>query len=340
MAQLPIQGERQNVFVTPTYNPIWFLLRLNAVTVFGMSLLTSAILLSSSTAAQDTGLGFSKLAPPAKKFGIPRLGNISVWKDDMKAARHAYRRGNYKNARIFLNRALKKGNFLAAWYLGHIYRLGLGVPASNQQAFKHYRIAALEYEDSGLPPRAFLIVLDSLVRVADGYRQGLKKGGVKQDFDRAMRLYSKAARRGHPGAQFGLAMMFLNGQSVKKNNQKTVRWMTLAARKKFPPALARLGEFSLQGKLGKVSKIQAVAMYIVATKFAREELYPSIFDRHDQLSRNMSDADYRKAQEMANRWMARNIIRQETRRKKNVVRAKQNNSNGFFQAVKKVLSNN
>lgn len=339
MGQLLIQEERQNVFVTPTYNPIWFLQRLKFATVFALALLAATILLPASAIAQDTGLSFSKLAPPAKKFGIPRLGNISVWKDDMKAARQAYRRGDYKNARTFLNRALKKGNFLAAWYLGHIYRLGLGVPASNQLAFKHYRIAALEYEDNGLPPRAFLIVLDSLVRVADGYRQGLKSGGVKQDFDRAMRLYSKAARRGHPGAQFGLAVMFLRGQSVKKNNQKTVQWMTLAARKKFPPALAKLGEFSLNGKLGKASKIQAVAMYIVATKFAREELYPSIFDRHDQLSRNMSDADYRKAQEMANRWMARNIIRQETRRKKNIARPEKK-SNGFFQAVKKVLSNN
>lgn len=258
--------------------------------------------------ADDNSFGFSKLAPPKSKFRIPGLGDISIWKNDMQKAKQAYRDGKYAKAMKYFQKARKNGNFLAAWYLGHIYRLGLGVPVNPGKAFHLYREVAVEYDDHGLPPRMFLIVLDSLVRVADGYRSGIKSDGIKRDYRRAMRLYSKAARRGHPAAQFGLANMYLTGQSVKRNPKKAVRWIRLAARKRFPPALAQLGEFSIQGKYMRKSKIRAVAMYIIATQGTNEAHYPHIFDRLDQLSRQLTDEEYQRAKNLADRWMKANRL--------------------------------
>ena len=276
----------------------------------GVLLMAGALLLSVAKQAQaeQTRLGFSKLLPPKSKFQLPNLGDISIWRNDMQKAKQAYRKGKYRKARKYLHKALKSGNFLAAWYLGHIHRLGLGVPVDHGKAFHFYRTVALEYNDHGLPPRMFLIVLDSLVRVADGYRTGVKSGGIKRDYNRAMRLYTKAATRGHPAAQFGLANMYLKGQAVKPNSKKAVRWIRLAARKRFPPALAQLGELSLQGKYVRKSRVRAVAMYIVATRSGNEALYPQIFDRLDQLARKLSEEEYQLASELAGQWIARNDL--------------------------------
>ncbi len=277
---------------------------------FGALLLAGALLLPVSAALADNhSLGFSKLAPPKSKFHIPGLGDFSIWKNDMQRAKKAYRKGNYSKARKYLHKALNGGNFLAAWYLGHIHRLGLGVPVDHGKAFHFYRRVAIEYDDGGgLPQRVFLIVLDSLVRVADGYRTGVKSGKVNRDYGRAMRLYTKAANRGHPAAQHGLANMFFSGQSVRKNPKKAVRWIRLSARKLFPPALAQLGELSIQGKYVRKSKLRAVAMYIIATRNANEALYPQIFDRLDQLSRQLTEQEYQRAQGLADRWIAQNNL--------------------------------
>ncbi|VAV98497.1 hypothetical protein MNBD_ALPHA08-609 [hydrothermal vent metagenome] len=306
------------MFVTLTYNLPTFLTRVFSTRLLAALVLALGLLMPTALYAGGDTFNFSKLAPPKSKFKLPNLGDISIWKNDMQKAKQAYRKGNYTKARKYLQKALKSGNFLAAWYLGHIHRLGLGVPADAGKAFQFYRTVAVEYNDRGLPPRMFLIVLDSLVRVADGYRTGIKSGGVKKDYARAMRLYNKAATRGHPAAQFGLANMFMKGQAVKRNPKKAVRWMRLAARKRFPPALAQLGDLSAEGKLVRKSMIRAVAMYIVATTGTNEALYPQIFDRLDELSRKLTDKEYQRAQSLAVRWMEKNRLVNPARARKPV----------------------
>jgi len=284
--------------------------------ITGILLLVCALWLPDTAHAQEKGFGFSKLAPPISKFRLPRLGDISIWKNDMQKAKKAYKNGDYHSAIKYLHRALDNGNFIAAWYLGHIHRLGLGVPVNHGKAFHFYRTVALEYDDHGLPPRVFLIALDSLVRVADGYRTGIKSAGIKRDYRRAMRLYNKAANRGHPAAQFGLANMYLKGQSVKPNSKKAVRWIRLAARKRFPPALAQLAEFAYAGKYIRKNRVRAVAMYIVATRSSNEALYPVIFDRLDQLAGKLTDEEYQQAQNLAERWIASNNLNKTAGHKK------------------------
>lgn len=292
---------------TLTYNLPAGLLRAKALVLAGLLAALVGLLPVSGAHAQD--LGFSRLAPPKSKFHFPDLGDISIWRSHMQKAKRAYRKGNYVKARKHLRKALKKGNFLAAWYLGHIYRLGLGVPVDQAMAFQYYRTVALEYSDNAVQPRLFMITLDSLVRVADGYRTGIKKGAVKavkKDYGRALRIYKRASLRGHPAAQFGLGRMYLNGQGTRKNVNRGLRWINLSARKRFPPALAMLGELYLKGKYVSKSKIRGLMMYMIAAQVANETIHPGIIDRMEKISSQVSDAVYVKSEQMARHWMERN----------------------------------
>ena len=274
------------------------LLGLVVIAFFGLGL-------SSPINVKAESLGFSTLSPPKSKFKLPNLGKISIWKNDMQKAKIAYRNRQFTKARKHLHIALKKGNFVAAWYLGHIHRLGLGVPANRGKAFNYYRQVALEYDDAGVRPRIFMITLDSLVRVANGYRTGLKSAGLKRDYGRAMRLYKKAANRGHPAAQFGIGRMYLGGQGTKKNPSLGLRWINLSARKNFPPALALLGELYWKGKYVKKRRALALMMYIVASKNTNEALHPKIFDRLDSLYNKASEQTAGQGQKLAQDWLQR-----------------------------------
>lgn len=223
----------------------------------------------------------------------------------MQKAKLAYRHRKFGKARKYLHRALAKGNFIAAWYLGHIHRLGLGVPADPGKAFKYYRQVALEYDDNAVRSRIFMITLDSLVRVANGYRTGVKSAGIKRDYARAMRLYKKAANRGHPAAQFGIGRMYLDGQGTKKNPSLGLRWINLSARKNYPAALALLGDLYWKGKYVKKRQALGLMMYIVASKNTNEALHPGMFDRLDELYNKSSDKITRQGERLAQDWLER-----------------------------------
>ena len=64
--------------------------------------------------------------------------------------------------------------------------------------------------------------------------------GVSQDYDRAMRLYCAAARRGHAQAQYQLGWMYANGRGVARNDAQAAAWFRLAAAKGDAPAARML----------------------------------------------------------------------------------------------------
>ena len=253
--------------------------------------------------------GFFNIFPSRPQLRLPQLGDVQAWKSDMQKARQAYREGDYTTARVYLDKALKNGNFLAAWYLGHIYRLGLGVPADPAMAFKYYRTVALQYDEGEPDRRVFLITLDAVVQVANGYRVGKKTGGVARNPARAYRLFASAARQGHPAAQYGLGLMFINGEGVKKNSRHGLKWINYSAQKNYPPALAYLGELFWKGKYVKKNRVRSVAFYMVAARSAREEAYPQIFDRLDQLSVQLDEKLYNRSRKLARAWLKTHPVR-------------------------------
>jgi len=59
------------------------------------------------------------------------------------------------------------------------------------------------------------------------YREG---DGVARNIDRAIKLYCKAARNGHPEAQFQLGMIYAKGEGVARDKSMAAAWLTRAAK--------------------------------------------------------------------------------------------------------------
>lgn len=248
---------------------------------------------------------FYSFVPAPPKLDAPSQSDAPLWHNDMQKAKKAYRNADYEKARQHLETALADGNVLAAWYLGHIWRLGLGVPASPARAFDYYRQVALAYDPQEPRPGALDMMVDALVRVADGYRDGDEALGISKDPIRAYRLYSTAAGHGHPRAQFGLGVMYLKGLGVRENSNQAIRWLMLAARKRYSPAEALLGDLYWDGSIVARDRAFAIMWYVLATRTARPDTHRHIFDRLETMLAEASDNERQSGQKSAELWADR-----------------------------------
>lgn len=264
--------------------------------------------LPGAVAAQDFdafGSQFYSFMPAKPKLDAPSIGDVSLWQGHMQKAKKAYRNGEYGKARKHLEAALDNGNSLAAWYLGHIWRLGLGVQPDQARAFGYYERVAAEYDAAEPRPGVLDMVVDSIVRVADYRRDGDSVAGIQADPPTAFRLYNAAASHGHPGAQFGLASMYLKGTWLNKNIDQALRWLTLAARKHYPPAQALLGDLYWTGGVLPEDRARAVMWYTLATRSAEPEMYPQIFDRYGVMLGEASEIERLDGEARALDWSER-----------------------------------
>jgi TPR repeat protein len=220
----------------------------------------------------------------------------------MRGVREAWRSGRYKRAHKLLIRALKNGNVTAAWYLGHLYRTGRGVDQNKGKAFEYYRQVWLEYNSLQPYDNRFLIAVDSLVRVADGYRDGIPASGIAKNPNRAYNLYLTASGFSHPGAEHGLAMMFLKGDGVRRKPKRALGWLRSAARKGYAPSRTILGDLHWQGRYVRKDRVKAIMWYLLAQRTARPEDYPQVYKRLDAMLAQASTEDQAAAQALATKW--------------------------------------
>jgi uncharacterized protein len=235
----------------------------------------------------------------------PGFKNSSQWQGDMERARTAYRARDFVAARTHLEAALENGNTFAAWYLGHIWRLGLGVEADQGKAVGYYRQVAMGYDPREPRPGALDMMVDSLVRLGDYYRDGNEAANITRDPTRAYRLYSAAAGHGHPGAQFGLGMMYLKGLGVRQNTDQALKWMMFAARKRFAPAETLLGDLYWDGSVVERDRAQAIKWYMLASETAGREANSHILDRLESMLEEASDSERLSGRMGAELWADR-----------------------------------
>ncbi len=81
------------------------------------------------------------------------------------------------------------------------------------------------------------------------YQEAVRQSGTA-DLQRVFALYAKAAELGHASAQYNIAMMYANGESVFVDYQQAAYWFGLSARQNFTPAQFRLGEMYYFGNGG------------------------------------------------------------------------------------------
>ena len=161
------------------------------------------------------------------------------------------------------DRAARSGHTESQYRLGMLYEKGIGVKKNESEAIRlfeeaaeagHldsiYRLGQMFYnkKTSSSCKRAakyFGTASDrdhaaSIRALAHLHYYGL---GVEKDLEKGFNLLNRAARNGDPVAQWDLAMMFLSGESVKKNIQQAIYWFK---------ALDEQGNVDAQYKLSKI----------------------------------------------------------------------------------------
>ena len=257
-------------------------------------------------AAEDADSGpladFYSYLPATPELKIPDI-NIPFWTDDLKKGQRAYRAGKYDRALKSFRKASDDGNTVADWYLGHMYRLGQGVPRNDAMAYSYYSRVADSYDPDEPDQNRLRIAVDAMVRLADYQREGIGEASVKSNPAAAARSYLKIATAyGHPAAQYALGVMNIKGQGVKRNPQQGLKWLMTAARKRYAPAEAYLGELYWEGKIVRRDRTRAVMWYALAKESARPEENPEIYDRALQLEANVSEEELIEAEARARVW--------------------------------------
>jgi TPR repeat protein len=262
------------------------------------------VCLSDSARADDDSWtsDFYSYLPAAPDIKAPDLDFIPFWTDDLKKAKRAYKEGDFDKARKFFERASDDNNIVADWYLGHMYRLGRGVPRDDAKAFSYYGRVADAFDSEESDQNRLRIMVDALVRVGDYYRVGNKAAGVPQNFDRASRIYRLAATYGHPASQYALGLMAMRGQGMRKQPEQGLRWLLAAAKKRYAPAEAALGDLYWEGDIVRRDRTRAIMWYLLARSTTRPGEEPGIYDRLDKMLAETSEAERLEAEARATVW--------------------------------------
>lgn len=263
-------------------------------------------MLAPATAGEDGGqgplAGFYSYLPGVPDIHLPEF-SIPFWTDDIKKAKRAYKSGNYDRAVKLFRKASDDGNIVADWYLGHMYGEGLGVTRDDAMAYSYYSRVVEHYDPDETDPTRLKIIVDAMVRLADYQRNGAVNAGIQPDPKAAAQSYLKIATAyGHPAAQYALGVMSIRGEGLKKNPSQGLKWLMAAARKRYAPAEAYLGELYWDGKIVKPDRTRAVMWYILARQSARPEETPEIFDRALQLESNVGEDERIEAEARAKVW--------------------------------------
>ena len=180
----------------------------------------------------------------------------------------------------FFERASADGDLVADWYLGHMYRTGRGVAQDDAKAFDYYTRVSQQFDPNEESSRRRRIMIDAQLRLADYYRRGAKDAGIERDYARAYSMYLRFGTGfGHPAAFYGLGIMNINGQGVNRNSRQGLKWMMAAARKRYAPAEAFMGDAYWTGRLVAQDRTRATMYYILAAQSASADDNPEIYDR-------------------------------------------------------------
>lgn len=77
---------------------------------------------------------------------------------------------------------------------------------------------------------------------ADAYYENAIRLHGAENLEKIFELYARSAELGNAIAQYNLAMMYSNGESVYVDYQQAVYWFNKSSGQGFPPAQYRLGE--------------------------------------------------------------------------------------------------
>ena len=148
---------------------------------------------------------------------------------------------------FYAKRAAEKGNARAQFDLGVMYATGNGVEKNEDLALKWFNIAT----QNNSYKRQEIKNINRMVFIS----KPMREERVSQQF-----LFAKrAAEKGNVRAQFDLAMMYLTGKGVRKNEQLAFKYFHTAARNNSVEAKFQMGLNFSEGR--GVKKQEQLAKY-------------------------------------------------------------------------------
>ena len=251
--------------------------------------------------------GFFSFLPAAPDLKLPHIDLIPFWSDDLKSGRRAYQSGEYPQALDNFQRASEEGNMVADWYLGHMYRLGRGVPANPVMAYSYYARVAERFDPDEQDNTRLRIMVDGQLRVADYQRSGIRHTGLAPNPQLAARTYLRIATNyGHPSALYALGAMSIEGDGMAKNPTQGLKWLNAAVRKHSSDAAAYLAELYKSGNIVRQNDTRALMWYLIATQSTTRPDNPIMFARMDELRFGATEEVRLEAEARAKVWREEN----------------------------------
>ncbi len=247
--------------------------------------------------------GFFSYFPAPPDIKLPNIDIFHLFTSDLKIGKKAYRSGDYTKALQYFRKSSNDGNAVADWYLGHMYRLGRGVPADPAVAYSYYSRVAEAYDPDDTDPARLHITIDSQLYLTQYTQQGLPSAGISADPTLAARNYLRiASNYGHPRAMFELGVLNLRGNGVAQNPQQGLKWLIAAARKRDPVAEAYLGDLYWKGEFVRQDETRALMWYILAMEKLPRQDFPAIFARYSDFRAKVGEDISLEADARARVW--------------------------------------
>ena len=180
----------------------------------------------------------------------------AAWAADLKTARDAFTTGDYETAFSEYQELAKAKNAEGEYWLGHMYRLGVGTKKDVKKAVEWMNKAA----DQGL--------IEAKRELAEIY---IKGDGVLQDFPKAFDLLQAAAHQNDAPAQRDLAMLYANGWGTDKSKVWALVWYDYAAKNKDKKAERARSELLKSMSSEEISEAESLVASIKGQVFDQEQ---------------------------------------------------------------------
>ena len=168
---------------------------------------------------------------------------VPAWAD-YKAGEDAYNRGDFTTALREWRPLAERGEALAQYNLGLLYRKGRGVPQDDVQARQWYEKAAAQGQAK------------AQYNLGTLYLNG---SGVPKDYQQALRWFRMAADQGEALAQTKIGIMYDDGQGVPHDLVQAHKWYNLAATNGDKPAAELRDALAKQMTPAQIAEAQQLA---------------------------------------------------------------------------------
>ena len=213
----------------------------------------------------------------------------------------AYKFGNKTTAVQALTYAAHNGHMASQWKLGRMYEDGDGVVQDPSLAFDLFNGIVKRYGDAQPGSIEARYVSNAIVKLSVFVRSGIK-GKLAPNPAKARDFLQYAASYFRdPDAQYHLAMSYLDKSDGKIEPKMAARWLSKAARKGHIGAQLKLGELLLEGSILPQQPVNGLKWLTIARVL--DATNPEVLDRQEAAFALADEATRKKAVSLANEWL-------------------------------------